>query len=372
MSDPNNKLNFDSISFDDVIGDGAPGLDVVEEQAPQEVEEPKEIENELDEDVRERGDEDHEDYVDEDQEPQKRDLTVEDEVEEEPELEDSDLTIANQISSVLGFELEADYDDTVEGLTEYVKDISQEVAESQLQELFTQFPEVQKHLDYVLSGGESTQFFEAYNPGADYDNFSLSENDILTQKTILQQYFQYKGHDDEFINEMLEDYEDSGKLFSKAKIAKDSLSQVQKQQREEMLVQQQRQFEEQEQQREEFWDGVANTLEDGREFGGVVIPDRDKSGFFEYISAPVDESGRTQRDLDYSEADLEFKLAIDYMMYSGFNLDDIIKTKAKTASARNLRDRIISNQEKVKSAKGAQRRKQSEFDPDQLDINALF
>ena len=65
MADPNNKLDFDAISFDDVIGDGAPGLETVEE-VPQDVEETEpEIENELDEDIRERGDEDHEDGVDE-------------------------------------------------------------------------------------------------------------------------------------------------------------------------------------------------------------------------------------------------------------------------------------------------------------------
>ena len=63
MANPNNKLDFDAISFDDVIGDGAPGLDTVKE-APQDVEAADEIENELDEDIRERGDEDYEDYED--------------------------------------------------------------------------------------------------------------------------------------------------------------------------------------------------------------------------------------------------------------------------------------------------------------------
>ena len=365
MSDPNSKLDFDAISFDDVIGDGAPGLETVEE-APQEVEaaEP-EIENELDEDIRERGDEDYEDGVDEPYEEEYEEKTVEDEFEE-------GVTIADQISTVLGFEMEAQYDDTVEGLTNYVRDISQEIAEDQIQDLFEQFPEVQRHLDFVLNGGESEQFFEAYNPSADYNNFTLTENDSMSQKVILQQYFQLKGHDNEFINEMLEDYEDSGKLYSKATIAKDSLAQYQAQQREEMLQKQQAQFEQQEREREEFWDGVANTLETGGEFAGIRIPDRDKSNFFDYISAPVDDSGRTQRDIDYNEADMDIKLAIDYLMFSGFNLEDIIDTKAKTASARNLRERIVSNQERVKSAKGAQRRKQSAFDPDQLDINALF
>jgi len=370
MANPNNKLDFDAISFDDVIGDGAPGLDTVEE-TPQDVEVTDETE--LDEDIRERGDEDHEDYVDEDYDSQSKEHTVEDEYEDdEVEGTGEDITIADQISSVLGFEMDSQYDDTVEGLTEYVKDISQEIAEDQIQDLFQQFPEVQRHLDYVLAGGESEQFFEAYNPSADYGNFSLTENDTMSQKVILQQYFQMKGHDDQFINEMLEDYEDSGKLYSKANIAKDSLAQVQAQQREEMMAQQQAQFEQREQEREEFWDGVADILEDGREFGGISIPDRDKATFFDYISTPVDDSGRTQRDIDYSDADMEIKLAIDYLMFSGFNLSDIIDTKAKTASARNLRERIVSNQERVKSAKGAQRRKQQAFDPDQLDINALF
>jgi hypothetical protein len=371
MADQNDKLAFDSISFADVIGDGAPGLESVEEEL-QDVEAPEpeiEIENELDEDIRERGDEDFEDGVDESYEEEYEEKTVEDEFEEDVA---EDVTIADQISDTLGFEMEAQYDDTVEGLTNYVRDISQEIAEDQIQDLFQQFPEVQRHLDYVLAGGESEKFFEAYNPSADYNNFTLTENDSMSQKVILQQYFQLKGHEEAFINEMLEDYEDSGKLYSKAQVAKDSLAQYQEQQRQEMFQQQQAEFEKQEEERAEFWDGVANTLEEGAEFAGIRIPDRDKANFFDYISAPVDDSGRTQRDVDYNEADMDVKLAIDYLMFSGFNLEDIINTKAKTASARNLRDRIVSNQERVKSAKGAQRRKQQAFDPDQLDINALL
>ncbi len=364
MTDPNDKLNFDAISFDDVIGDGAPGLDIAEEPT-QEVEEVLEP-NELDEDVQEydRGDEDaDDDYYQQEEE----ETYVEDEYQQ-----DDDAPIASQISDILGFELENEYDDTVEGLTEYVRDMSQEVAEAQIQDLFEQFPEVQRHLDYVLAGGESEQFFQAHNPQNDFDNLQMTERDTMTQKAVLAQYFQFKGHDNDFINEMLEDYEDSGKLYNKAQIAKDSLAQVQKQQREEMYQQQMEAFQQQEAEQEAFWDGVANTLEEGREFAGIRIPDRDKSNFFEYISAPVDDSGRTQRDIDYSEADMDIKLAIDYLMFSGFNLQDIISTKAKTESARNLRERIVSNQERVRNAKGQQRRKQQAFDPDNLDITALF
>lgn len=368
MADPNDKLDFGSISFDDVIGDGAPGLDVAEETPPQEVEEKEPLNSELEEDVRKHGDEDADDTDDYQQEEEE--TYVEDQHEDGEDFDDA--PISSQISEVLGYELENEYDDTVEGLTEYVRDISQEVAENQIQDLFEQFPEVQKHLDFVLAGGESNQFFEAHNPQNDFGNLELSEKDTMTQKAVLSQYFQYKGHDQAFIQDMLDDYEDSGKLFDKANLAKSSLAEVQDQQRQELHQQQLAEFEQREAAQAEFWDGVADTLEQGREFAGIKIPDRDKSTFFDYISAPVDDTGRTQRDADYSEAPMDIKLAMDYLMFSGFQLEDIISTKAKTESARNLRERIVSNQEKVRNAKGQSRRKQTAFDPDNLDINALF
>ena len=57
MSDPNNKLDFSAISFDDVVGDGAQGLETV--QAPQDVEEINDPV--IDEDPREYGDDYQED-----------------------------------------------------------------------------------------------------------------------------------------------------------------------------------------------------------------------------------------------------------------------------------------------------------------------
>lgn len=377
MSDPNNKLDFSAISFDNVIGDGAPGLDAAEQLEPQDVEdsyeeEYDEVDNELDEDVAEyedddddHGDEDHEDYVDEDYDDDNDEYTVEDDL-------DEDASIADQISNVLGFEPEYEYDDTVEGLTEYVKDMAQEVAEDQIEDLFRQFPEVQQHLDYVLAGGDSGQFFQAYNPQLDYGNLRVEEGDIGVQKALLAQYFETKGHPEEFIEEMLNDYEDTGKLYNKAQIAQQELASLQQQQRQQMFEQQQQEYAQFQAEQEEFWEGVADVIESGNSFGGVTIPDVEKANFFEYISAPVNDAGQTQRDLDYAESDMDIKLAMDYLLYSGFDLESIINTKARTQSARNLRERIISNEERVRSAKGAQRRKQQAFDPDQLDINALL
>ena len=155
-----------------------------------------------------------------------------------------------------------------------------------------QFPEVQQHLDYVLAGGESGQFFQAYNPQLDYGNIRVEEGDIGVQKAMLAQYFETKGHEDEgFIEEMLNDYEDSGKLFSKAQVAQQELAAIQDQQRQQMFEMQQEEYAQFQAEQEEFWGDVADVIEGGNEFGGITIPDVEKANFFEYISAPVNERG---------------------------------------------------------------------------------
>ena len=65
---------------------------------------------------------------------------------------------------------------------------------------------------------------------------------------------------------------------------------------------------------------------------------------------------------------MDKKLAIDYLMFKGFNLDQIINTKARTKNTKSLKDKISRNEEAVKSARKSSRRKKN-FDIDELDLN---
>jgi len=118
----------------------------------------------------------------------------------------------------------------------------------------------------------------------------------------------------------------------------------------------------------EFWNGVADTIEDSGEFAGISVPDRDKNEFFDYLSTPVTSEGYTQRDLDHRDADMDIKLAIDYLMYTGFDLSDIISSKAKTQNATTLRERIGKNEDRVKSTRRSTR-KSKNVDFDNLDLS---
>lgn len=380
MATKEQKLNIADITFDDFIGDGLNTLDEKEETPKDELEneeEPEEDEDESDDSESEpsgrksRGDEDEDD----DEELQSNKYAREDKDDDEDvDDEDSEVSgsVADSIAKALGYELENDYADTEEGLIEFTKDIAQNIAEDQINELFQQFPLVQKHLDYVMAGGDSEKFFEAYNPSKDYGQVEIEKEDTRTQKTFVAEYFRSKGHDDEFIKDMLEDYEDSGKLYDKAIVAQKQLAVIQNKEREQIVANQRRQQQEMQAQQEEFWENVAATIDQGKEFAGIRIPEKEKAKFFDYISAPVDKSGRTRRDMDYANSELDVKLAIDYLMYKGMNLQDIITTKAKTESVKSLRDKIQRNEERVKNYGKVEKTRAKKFDPDQLDMKKLF
>lgn len=356
---PNDKLNIESLTLDDVLGEGVDTVEDVqdvEDVATQEVEEVEEIENEV--------------------EIEETDTEFEDEVEEEVEEDDVEevdepSSVAFEVAKTLGFELENDYEDSLEGLTNFVRDISQNAAEEQLAGLFEQFPEVQQHLDYVLSGGDSREFFQRQGQQIDYSSIEVKENDVNMQRAILAQFLQTKGHDTEFIQDTIDTYEDSGRLFSNAEKAKQHLVKFQQEEQQQLMEQQRQAYQQQQEEQQQFWSEVADTIESGNEFAGVRIPDREKSNFFDYISQPVGKNGETQRDLDYQEAGTDIKLAIDYMLYSGFDLNGIIEKKAKTQAAKNLRQRIVSNEERVKSARKQQRRS-TNVDFDQLDLGSIL
>ena len=362
---PNEKIQLDDITFDDVIGgdgvetisvdDAAPiedtakdtKLELEETDAPETVEaEKQEVDDTLADDANDTEDDNDDDLKDEDEES----------------------TVVSEVLTKLGYELDGEYEDTADGLAEMTKDVADKMADSRIDEVLENFPLVKKHLEYVLAGGESNNFMQAYDPRSDYNQIALAEDDSRSQKAILSDYFATKGHDKEFIEEMLEDYEDSGKLYGKAEQARQALGKQQAAQKEQIVSNQRQEFESQAQEQQEFWNGVSDTISNSKEFAGLTVPEKEKSKFFKYISTPINKEGQTQRDLDHNEADMETKLGIDYLMYKGFNLETIINTKAKTKSAKSLRDKISKGSANVKSARKANKNKKM-VDYDDLDLN---
>ena len=365
--DPNEKIQLDDITFDDVIaGDGVETMPEPEvaplEESPSEPEASEEPI--LDDVIGEEVEEEEEDEGDE-----KEQEEVEDDQEDDDQEESEGLTIVGEVLDKLGYDLEqGNYEDTPDGLANMTADIASEMADDRIDEVLEAFPLVKKHLDYVLAGGESQKFMEAYDPNLDYEQVKIEEDDHRSQKAILGDYLELKGHANEFIEELLNDFEDTGKLYAKAEAARSALAKHQTATRDQLITQQKEETNRQREELNDFWGNVSETIEDSDSFAGIAVPKRDKAKFFDYLSTPVNRQGQTQRDVDHAGADMEIKLAIDYLMYTGFDLSDIISNKAKTQNAKTLRERIGKNEDRVKSTRKSSRRN-SKLDLDSLDLS---
>ena len=376
MSTDDKKINVDDISFEDLIDGGIQDSTEVEEleletneteETDAKVEE-EVAENDLDADAKEKEEEESiEAPVQKSRAKKETPKSIEEDAEETSEKEDD--SIVSQVLSTLGYEVDDAYEDTTEGLVALTKDVGTQIADETLDKLFEQYPLVGKHLEYVMNGGDSQQFMAANDPRQDYSKIEIKENDIMSQKSVLSEYFRLKGHDKEFIDELLEDYEDSGKLQTKADSALKALAQAQAQHKEQMLEDQRKQQQNYVAEQQKFWDGVYDTIDKSKEFKGISIPEREKSKFFDYLSKPVTKEGYTQRDLDHNGSEMDVKLAIDYLMFKGFNLDKIINKKARTKSTRALKDKIKGHKESLKSAKKASRAPSTAVDIDSLDLS---
>lgn len=376
MTDATDKLNFDDLSFDDMIDEGikvGTSEDIVaEEPAKKEIEpivETKEGTDALDEDIEKKEEEEvKEDIVDDLVDAQEK---IKPTAEEKVEEASAEETVVSEIVSNLGLDLgDSKYEDDVDGLTKLTKDAGQKIAQQHMNELFEEFPLVKEHLEYVIAGGQSQNFMEAYDPNLDYAKIKVNEKDTATQKMLVSKYFKEKGHDDAFVSELIEDYVDGGKLLGKAQLAQKALVNVQKNERAKLVESQKQEHQQNMQEQKKFWDNVYTTIDSSKEFSGIVIPQTEKNKFFKYLTTPVNGEGSTKRDLDHVESSLETKLAIDYLMFKGFKLDDVIKNKVKTSKAKDLKARLTANTSRTKTAK-RNTRKNTGFDIEDLDLSVI-
>ena len=294
--------------------------------------------------------------------------TPETTTEETPEEE---TTVVGEILEKFGYEIDDEFEDTTEGLTKLTQTISEKLAVETLDSLFERFPTVQKHLEIVQQGGDPNEFMRAFTPETDYSTIEIKEDDAASQKRILTDYFVARGTEKDFIGDMLESYEDKGTLKDKAEAARKALADAQGSQRQATLEHQREAHKKSQQEAEQMWGNVNTLISESDNLSGIPISQREKGKFFDYISKPIDSTGATQRDLDFHKAGLDQKLAVDFLMFKGFDIDKYIGKRATTKAAKSLKAKLESHSKKIKSVRSANTSSNDDFESLDLNISNL-
>jgi len=255
----------------------------------------------------------------------------------EPSVEDAGMFAT--LGAKLGYEVEGDFSEDYDGLAEYTTAVGQQIANEQLEKIFATMPDVKEYYEYRANNGDPLKYFEAQQAEMDYHNVDIQNEAI--QKRVLIDGMRQQGFGDEDIARMVESYEDAGILADNANIYLRQLQATQGQRKQQLLAQQEQEAVQQRAAAEEYWNNVQSTINQGN-LKGMQIPTRQRGKFYEWMTTPVNEQGFTQRDLDRQNIDQETALAVEYLLYQGFDLKKLASNAASTQKVSALKSKLTA------------------------------
>jgi hypothetical protein len=262
---------------------------------------------------------------------------------QEDTVEDDDSeSIYSSLNKTFGYDIEGEFDETVDGIAEYTKQVAVKMAESEVQQLFEAYPDVKEYLDFRLKNGDPKAFFEKSFNDVDYASLTIDEDNESLQEKIVKEDLKKQGYSSDEIEEFVSDYKDSGLLYKMSNKSVKKLVEYQKKEKE-TLIQEQTKLE---QQRQEETKKMVNSIETVIEKGdlkNIIIPESKRKNFKEWLLKP-DTSGKTQREKQLESLSWEEKLQLEYMMFSGFNLKDLVQKEARKLNIDRLKEKSKANQ----------------------------
>lgn len=247
-------------------------------------------------------------------------------------------TIVSEVSQILGYEMEEAFEDTVEGIADFTKKVADKMANEKFAALFEKYPAAYSFLSHLVNGGSP----ETYNAGIrelsglTVDVEKASDNQL---KQLLKESLAIQGHDEEAIEDIIGDYEETGLLKKQAKIAQRVLKKHADELKAEAEKKAQQQREAEEEESRKTIEQIKTTIATGRLSGNFLIPEKEKKQFEDWMFA-AGKDGKTKREVEREAMSMEEKLALEYLFYKKFKLDEMVVSKAKDITASKLRDRL--------------------------------
>jgi len=304
------------------------------------------------------------DILDPEPEPKKtskKQPDPEPEPEPKPELdlddEGSESTLFETLAEKLGYQFDEDetYEETEDGLAQFITNASDKVADAKLNGYFESLPPIAgEFFDYLqMLGDDATeenikQFFTTANPEVDFSTIDLKDESV--QKSVMRTLYREMDYTDEEIKESLEDLEISGTLAKQAQIAAGKLTKMQDRQRAVLLEQQRAADIQRRQQLQRFWGEIDTTIKKGR-VQNFNIPTTEQRAIMDYMSRPT-KNNASQMQEDLKNLSVEDRVALAIFLKNKGNLNKYISTAAASQKASTLRDKLKGVTPKMKSGGG--------------------
>ncbi len=237
-----------------------------------------------------------------------------------------DTPIYESLNKLIGYEVDGEFEESVEGIAEYTKKVGQKMAESEVKELFEAYPDVKEYLQFRLNDGDPAKYFESRFGDMDYSKIKITEQDEATQELVVKKYLSAQDYNEDEIAEFIKDYKDTNLLYKTAQKVVSKLVTTQSAKKEALVSSQAEKAMKAEQDREQFVQEISSTIEKGS-LHDLIIPEKERREFKSWL-LNVDKKGETRRQQVMSKLSMEQKLQLEYLVFKGFNLKDLVRKEA--------------------------------------------
>lgn len=259
--------------------------------------------------------------------------------EESSQGSDSEIVqgLYSEIEKITGRRIEGDFQDTYEGLANYVNESYKLATQEVVEEIEKNYPEIYNLLDIARNGGDySNTLAELAKVENEFEQLSeFGEDDIDTQKSIIKFALKEKGLSEKKIERLIENSEDEGELFEDAKAFHDEIKNAKEASKQEKLQQEQNKLKEMNEFISTQWVEVESKIDAGT-LGNFMVPKREIKKFKNYISDNVLRDNEGKLFIPHYLDD-DSNLAAQFFQYRKGNLSDLIEKKAASQKVINLR-----------------------------------
>jgi len=271
-------------------------------------------------------------------------------VDEIEEYASDEVPFINEIQTTLGYEILGEdgapvqYEDTTEGIAQYVSDSAGQQATSQINKFLDTFPELTDLHNHLATGGNVNNF---YATEQDWSNTELDKSNKSQLRSVIKEDFLSKGMDEGTIDTMLDTFDDTGKLFEMSKVSKQARIDTKL---ETARVNQQKVDKQKEDRQNNIvahWNEIKTVVTNGK-LKNINIPKAEQDDFYNYVSKAVDSNGNSQDMVDRQKEDKETTLMMSFWRYKGYDLNKLVKSMVAQEKATSMRQRITKNVPKHK------------------------
>jgi hypothetical protein len=255
--------------------------------------------------------------------------------------QDDEITaVKKELEGTFGVKLEGEYENGVGGLKAAIKDAIPQLVKKTFIESLAEVPYMKDFYNHVAIEGKSVDTFLLKNTTPDFAKIKVEEvtstmddnaktTALNLQKNLIYQELIAKGMEESDVTEFIKLQEDTGKLFERAKTAKDTLVKMYEKEKEVILKQEEAKLAKQEEERKQTIEKVKEIIQSNN-FDGLQIPTEDIAMFQEALLKPIDDRGNTLLDYKRSKLNLEKNLFLDYLVLKDFKVKGLTQKKVES------------------------------------------